>query len=207
MNKKAALLPTIFAIAMAAASIGIPLPGTMTGTPWLNAAHSQFINASNENRNVDNIAFYLWGLQYTVVGQTIQSKFVAYDPTKDFPMFSLYMIIMALILGIMAIIYNRVPSITIKGREIKLKVPSEPMTLLIVAMMLMIVATVYLDFSSKATIIPALGDNNYTVKTGIGFLFMEMSILGFLMSIFMTYRNAKSTEKAREDYEITGIDK
>lgn len=210
MNVKAALFPTIFAMLMAIASIGIPLPGTMGGTPWLNAAHSQFINATSESRNVDNIAFFLWGLQYTVTGQTIQSKFVAYDPLRDFPMFSLYAIIMAIIISILAVIYNRVPSIMIKGREIKLKIPSEPITLLIVAMMFMIVGVVYLDFSSKATIIPALGNNNYNVETGIGFRFMEISIVGFLMSIFMTYNNAKSAEKTSEEegeYERTGIDK
>ena len=201
MNQKAALFPTIFAIAMAVASIGIPIPGTISGTPWLMATHSQFINATNQMTNVDTIAFYLWGLEYTVVGKTIQSKIALYDPFGDFPMFSMYMIIIAVIIAIFAIMSNRIPKIPIKGRDIDIKVYSNPMALLVISTMLMIVAAVYLYYSSNATIIPALYDNNYNVRSGIGFQFMGISVVGFLISVVITYINARTEEKEEKEEE------
>lgn len=196
---KAALFPTIFAIAMAIASIGIPIPGTMSGTPWLTAYNEQLISATNQTVKVDNMAFFLWGLQDTVVGKTIQSTFVPYDPLGDFPMFSMYAIIIAIIIGVLAIISNRIPGVTIKGRDIKLNIHYDPMMLLTIAMMLMIVATVYLNYASSVTVIPALENSNYKVSTGIGFQFMGISAVGFLIAIVMTHINKKSEEKASEE--------
>lgn len=196
---KAALFPTIFAILMAAASIGIPIPGTMSGTPWLTAYHEQMINATNQLTKVDSYAYFLWGFQNTVVGKTIQSNIVPYDPLGDFPMFSMYAIIIAIIIGVLAIISNRIPSITIKGRDIKTNISFSPMMLLTISAMLMTVATVYLYYSSNATIIPALENSDYKVSTGIGFQFMGIGIVGFLIAIVMTYINKKSEEKASEE--------
>lgn len=207
MKTKAALFPTIFAIAMAVASIGVPIPGTMSGTPWLTAAHTQFVAATDQNVNVDNLAFFLWGLQYTVVGRTMQSKFVPYDPLGDFPMFSMYAIILAIIIGIIAIISNRFPTITIKGKDISLNVYSNPMTLLVISTILMIAAIIYLDYASKTTIIPMLSNNNYKVNTGIGFQFMGISVAGFLLSIIMTHINKRSGEKDNEKDSEEDIDK
>lgn len=196
---KAALFPTIFAIAMAIASIGIPIPGTMSGTPWLTAYHEQMINATGQVTKVDSYAYFLWGFQNTVVGKTIQSKFVPYDPLGDFPIFSMYIIIIAIIIGVLAIISNRMPSITIKGRDIKTDIGLSPMMLLTMSAMLITVAIVYLHYASSATVIPALENSNYKVSTGIGFQFMGISIVGFLIAIAMTYINKKSEERASEE--------
>lgn len=196
---KAALFPTVFAIAMAIASIGIPIPGTMSGTPWLTAYHEQMINATDQINKVDNYAYFLWGLQNTVVGKTIQSTFVPYDPLGDFPMFSMYAIIIAIIIGVLAILSNRTPSITIKGRDIKTNISFNPMMLLTISAMLMTVAIVYLYYASSDTIIPFLENSDYKVNTGIGFQFMGVSAAAFVIAIVMTHINRKSEEKASEE--------
>lgn len=201
MKTKAALFPTIFAIAMAVASIGIPMPGTMSGTPWLTATHSQFVAAIDKDVDVDNMAFFLWGLQYTVVGKTVQSKFIPYDVTEDFPMYSMYAIILAITIGILAVISNRLPVITIKGRDIPVKIYNNPLVLLAISALLMILAILYLDYASKATIIPMLEYNDYRVSTGIGFQFMGISTVGFLISIIMTHINTRSAQRDILDEE------
>lgn len=201
MKNKAVLFPTVFAILMAIMSIGIPLPGTMSGTPWAIASHAQLINATNEYVKVDNIAYFLWGFQYTVVGKTIQSTFVPYYPLEDFPMFSMYAIIIAVISGIMAIILSRKAEIVIRGREIKFNPSVNPLTLLMASALLMIFAVLYLYFSANSTIIPDLRSNNYDVEYSYGLQFMATSVVAFLTSVIMTYTSSLSRKPQKKDEE------
>ncbi len=106
METKAAFYPTIFAILMAATSvIGFPVPYTSYGIPWLTAVHTQTM-PDGQTYGVDNILFYLWGHQYTVVGNIVQTTFVVYD-WRDFPFYSLLATVVALISGILALLANR----------------------------------------------------------------------------------------------------
>lgn len=204
MKNKAVLFPTVFAILMAVMSIGIPVPGTMSGTPWAMASHTQLINATSEYVKVDNIAYFLWGFQYTVVGKTIQSKFIPYYPLEDFPMFSMYAIIIAIISGIMAIVLSKKAKIIIRGREIKFNPNINPLTLLITSTFLMIFAALYLYFAANSTIIPDLRSNNYDVEYSYGFKFMGVSVVAFLVSAIMTYTSSLSQ---KDEGEIASSDK
>jgi hypothetical protein len=211
MNTKAALFPTIFAIAMAIAGLGIPIPGTTGGTPWLTAIHSQTM-PDGQIVNVDNVAFFLWGHQYTVVGKTIQNTFTRYDK-KDFPFYSMIVIILAIIVGILSIIVSRGLNTEIRGKEIKIKVPKDigttfmgrdirigtPMFLLTIATVLMAAGTIYLDYSARTTIIPLLQENNYVVQTGYGFQFMQIGVVGFVMAVIMTRINVVLGRHDTED--------
>ncbi len=199
MNTKAALFPTIFAIIMAIASIGLPMPGTASGSPWMTAVHSQ-IMPDGQKAAVDNIAFFLWGHQYTVVGtKMIQSKFVFYD-WRDFPFYSMVVVIIAILTGIMAILSNRKYSLIIRGREMKIGLSYHPVKLLVISAVLMFFAALYLDYSARTTVIPLLHLNNYSVETSYGFQFMGMGILGFLGAIAMTHIN--TVLKKREETEV-----
>lgn len=211
MNTKAALFPTIFAIAMAIAGLGIPIPGTTGGTPWLTAIHSQTM-PDGQVVNVDNVAFFLWGHQYTVVGKIIQNTFTRYDQ-RDFPFYSMIAIILAIIVGILSIIVSRELNTEIRGKEIKIKVPKDigttfmgrdirigtPMLLLVIATVLMAAGTIYLDFSARTTIIPLLRENNYIVQTGYGLQFMQIGVVGFVIAVIMTRINVVLGRRDAED--------
>ncbi|VVB92526.1 Uncharacterised protein [uncultured archaeon] len=214
MKNKAALFPTIFAIVMAIAGLGIPIPGTTGGTPWLTAIHSQTM-PDGQVVNVDNIAFFLWGHQYTVVGQTTQNTFTPYD-WRDFPFYSMILILLAAIAGVLSIIVSRSTNITIRGKEIKTRIPGDigttfigrdirigtSMLILVMATLLMVAGTIYLDYSARMTIIPILQQNNYIINTGYGFQFMEIGVIGFVLSVVMTRINTKMVQKAeKEDAE------
>jgi len=210
MKNKAALFPTIFAIIMAIAGLGIPIPGTTGGTPWLTAIHTQTM-PDGKVVNVDNIAFFLWGHQYTVAGQTIQSSFTPYD-WRDFPFYSMVLILLAAIAGVLSIIVSR-NSVTIRGKEIKTRIPRDigttfigrdirigtPMLMLVIATLLMVAGTIYLDYSARMTIIPMLQQNNYITNTGYGFQFMEIGVIGFVLSVGMTRINTKMVQKAEKE--------
>lgn len=211
MNTKAALFPTIFAIVMAIAGLGIPIPGTTGGTPWLTGIHSQTM-PDGQIVNVDNVAFFLWGHQYTVVGKTIQNTFTRYDQ-RDFPFYSMIAIILAIIVGILSVIVSRELNTEIRGKEIKIKVPKDigttfmgrnirigtPMLLLTIAAVLMAAGTIYLDYSARTTIIPLLQENNYIVQTGYGFQFMQIGVAGFVMAVIMTRINVVLGRRDAED--------
>lgn len=215
MNTKTAIFPTIFAIIMAIAGLGVPIPGGIGGTPWLTAVHQQTM-PDGQIVNVDNIAFFLWGHQYTVVGKIVQSSFTTYDQ-RDFPFYSMLMIILAIVLGILSIAANADINTVIRGKDIRIKFPKEvkmklfnrnikigsPLLLLIVATIFMAIGTVYLDYSARVTIIPLLQGNRYIIGTGFGFQFMEIGVIGFLAAMGMTFINARRKESGEEEEDIS----
>lgn len=215
MNTKAAIFPTVFAIIMAIAGLGIPLPGNTEGTPWLKAIHQQTM-PDGQVVNVDNIEFFLWGHKYTVVGKISQTSFTTYD-WRDFPFYSMILATFAIIFGVIAIIASRDINIRIKGKERTIKFPKDvgtniigrnirisiPMLLLIFATVTLAAGTIYLDYSARATIIPLLYGNNYMVETKLGFQFLEIGVVGFVVSIIMTRVNTirRRKEQSVEDIE------
>lgn len=211
MNTKTAVFPTIFAIIMAIAGLGVPIPGGTGGTPWLTAVHQQTM-PDGQIVNVDNIAFFLWGHQYTVIGKIVQSSFTTYDQ-RDFPFYSMIFIILAILMGVLSIMANMDINTIVRGKEVKIKFPKEvktklfdrnikigtPVLLLIVATILMAIGTVYLDYSARVTIIPLLQGNHYITETGFGFQFMEIGVIGFVAAMIMTGINARRKESGEED--------
>lgn len=193
MKTKTVLFPTIFAILMAISSIGFPIPGSTYGTPWMTAIHSQTM-PDNQTYGVDNIAFYLWGHQYTVVGKTIQSAFKPYD-WRDFPFYSMWAIIIAVICGVLAIIVSRSAIITIKGKEIRLNRNINPLILLMMSTFLTAFAVIYLYTAAEKTIVPTLQSNNYIAEYSYGIKFMAVSVVAFLTSVVMTYINSLDKSK------------
>lgn len=210
MKTRAVLFPTLFAILMAVSSIGFPIPGTQYGTPWLTAVHEQNINATGQTIGVDNIAFYLWGHQYTVVGKTMDSKFVTYVPGEEFPFYSMIAIIIAIITGLVAITSNRNYATVIRGKDVKLGFNTNPLTFIIASMALMSIATIYLYLAANSTIVPMLKASNYAiVEYSYGIKFMAISAAVFLISAVMTRLNylsdKKEEEKEKEDEEVENL--
>lgn len=210
MAKKIVVFPTAFAILLAIGGLGIPIPGSTEGTPWLTAVHQQTM-PDGQVVNVDNIAFFLWGHQYTVVGKISQSSFTTYD-TRDFPFYSMIAIISAIVIGVLSIIADRELHTVIRGKEINLRFPDNvvitiigkeirvgiSLLLLVLATILMGIATLYLDYSAGKTIIPLLQDNNYLVTTGNGFQLMRISVTGFAVAVLMTMLRREDSEDVIE---------
>jgi preprotein translocase subunit Sss1 len=192
---KTVLYPTIFAILMAVLSLGVPTPGGISGTPWLTAIHQQTM-PDGQVADVDNIAYFLWGHQYTVAGpKAVQSQFVAYN-WEDFPFYSMITVIVAIIIGALSLTPGRGTNIVIRGREIKLKVSTNPLTLLAISASLISIAAIYLYSSANVAVLPVLAEYNYNiVEYGYGIKFMVVSVVGFLISIVMTHLDYKKQIK------------
>lgn len=201
---RTALYPTVFAILMAVMSLGIPTPGGISGTPWMTAISQQTM-PDGQVANIDNVAYFLWGHQYTVSGPKVsQSQFVAYN-WEDFPFYSMILVIIAIIIGVLSLAHGRGTNMVIKGREIKLKVSTNPLVLLTISAILISIAAIYLYFAANATVIPLLKEYNYNiVEYGYGLKFMVVSVVAFLISIVMTlfdYRKQEKEEQKREEQQ------
>ena len=195
MKMRIALLPVVFAILMAIAGIGIPIPGATYGTPWMTAVHSQTM-PDGESYDVDNIIFFLWGQEYTVVGKgLIQSKFTAYD-FRDFPFYSMLAMILSVVIGIVTIILNKNSKLVLKGKEFNITGAENPLWLLFISTTLTTVATIYLYYAAGVTIIPMFEANNYVTEYSYGIQFMGISAVAFVISMVMTYLNFLSENKA-----------
>lgn len=188
MKMKSAIFPTVLAIALAIAGLGIPIPGTTGGTPWLVAYHMQTL-ADGQQEKVDNLIIFLWGQQYTVVGtKNIQTHYTPFD-WRDFPFYSMIGIILSIISGILALISSRGTYVTIKGREMRIRGMFQPLPLLFLAMMLVALSALYLYVSASTVLVPSLENNNYVASFSYGLQFMAASALAYLVSLAITYRN------------------
>lgn len=173
-DTKVSFYPTVFAIALAVLSIGIPL-GSFIGTPWMIAVHTQTLS-DGSLADVDTIEFFLWGHEYTVHGvKFTQSQFAAYD-WNDFPFFALIGIVISIITGLAALFRYK----------IKIAKIPEASTLLCYAISFGLLSWVYLYLAAQGTIVPLLISNGYTVTYGIGLNFMGFSAIAFVCALIMT---------------------
>jgi hypothetical protein len=190
---KVAFFPTIFAIAIAILGLGIPIPGTEYGTPFMVAYHQQTM-PDGTIANVDTIGFFLWGQQYTVVGtQQIQSNYVHYDQ-RDYPFYSFIVMLIAIIAGVLALTVDRVYRFDLTSLGGKLYVWKnniKPIYPLSVALVSTLFATGYLFLATVEVVMPALVASNYIAHFSYGIQFMGLSILAFLVSSYMTYKACK----------------
>lgn len=192
---KVAVFPTIFAIVIATLGLGVPLPGTTYGTPFMVAVHQQ-IMSDGTTANVDTIGFFLWGQQYTVVGtKEIQSNYVRYD-YRDYPFYSFVAMVIAIICGLLALTVDRTYRINLLkiGLNVKEYVwvnRIKPIYPLIIATISTVFATGYLFLATNGIVIPSLSNSNYIASFSYGVQFMTISIIGFLASLIMTYRASK----------------
>ncbi len=195
INTKSVILPTLLAILLSIGGLGIPIPGTTEGTPWLIAHHTQDFSDGQQVR-VDNLVYFLWGQEYTVVGfKLIQTHYTPFD-WRDFPFYSMLGLALAIISGVLALISNRNVTFTIKGKELRLRGIFPPTPMLLLAMVLVSLSTIYLYNSANVTIIPELQRNNYVPEYSYGFQFMGASAVAFLISAIMTFRNILATRSA-----------
>ncbi len=185
---KVAFFPTVFAVAVAILGLGIPIPGTTSGTPWLVATHQQTM-ADGQTANVDTIGFFLWGQQYTVAGtKMIQSQFVRYDH-RDFPFYSMILMLIGITAGILALIVDRTYRLKL-DREYVWTNRVNPLYPLLVSVIAIGLATLYLFIASNAAVIPSLAQSNYLSSFSYGIQFMTMSAIGFSVSLLLTFINS-----------------
>jgi hypothetical protein len=197
---KVAFFPTIFAIALAILGLGVPIPGSTYGTPFMVAYHQQTM-PDGTVANVDTIGFYLWGQQYTVVGtKEIQSNYVRYDQ-RDYPFYSFILMVTGIITGALALTVDRIYTLDLRslgGKEYVWQNRIKPIYPLIVSVISTAFATFYLFVATSQVVIPALANSNYISNFSYGIHFMTISILAFSVSLYMTYKASKgATEVVR----------
>ena len=193
MTRKIGTFPTIAAIALAILALGIPLPGVTEGTPWMVAHHQQEM-ADGTLINVDNIVFFLWGQEYTVVGGTIQSHYTAYD-WRDFPFYSMTGIIIAILVAVLALVSDKGINYTIKGRNFRFKDKFNPLHLLAISIALTTASLLYLYDSANYAVVPLLESQNYISYYSYGMQFMGASAVAFMLSFVVTLKNIRSENK------------
>ncbi len=190
---KVSIFPTVFAVIVAVLGLGIPIPGTTTGTPWLVAYHQQTM-PDGQTYNVDTLGFFLWGQQYTVVGkEMIQSHFIRYDQ-RDFPFYSLILMFIGIIAGIVALTADRTYKMNLPDRDLVWINKVNPVYPLLASTIMTGIATLYLFLASSVVVIPSLVSSNYITSFSYGIQFMTMSAIGFAVSLLLTFMN--STQKA-----------
>lgn len=189
-----AFFPTLFAICVAILGLGFPIPGSSTsGTPWLVAVHNQTMS-DGQVAQVDTLGFFLWGQQYTVVGtKMIQNQFVVYDG-RDFPFYSMILMIIGIIAGLIAITVDRTYRIKL-DREYILTNKLNPVYPLLVAVVTTGMSTLYLFLTSMSLVIPMFVNSGYITRFSYGIQFMFVSVVGFSIALLLTYMNSPSRKE------------
>lgn len=183
-RKVAAFLPLMTSIGLGIVSLAVP---------FLLANH--YIFADGTRYSADNYLFFLWGKYYTVAGaKLIQSKMVMYS-LGDFPMYTMIVVIIGLLFGVLSMFAGRGIVLNIKGRMLKLKLDTNPVWLQITSFALLLASYLYLAEASKA-LAYALVVNNYVTEQGPSIDFLLGSILAMILTIVLTI--AKSWKESRK---------
>lgn len=173
-KKVAASLPLLACVLLGIASLG---------APFLMANH--YIYVGDTRYSADNYLFFLWGKYYTVVGtQQISSSTVMYD-LGDFPVYTMIMIAVALIIAVMSLFSGRGLILNIKGRVLRIRMDMNPLWFQGSAVALLLISYVYLGDGAKF-LEARLLINNYEVQNGLSFDLLLGSLVSLVMSLFIT---------------------
>jgi len=174
-KKVAASLPLMAGIILGA--IGLTMP-------FLRADHYIYVDATTRN-SVDNYQFFFWGKYYTVAGsKAVLSKMVLYD-FGDFPVYAMAAIILALVLAAASIFAGRGLVMSVKGKELKLKLDINPIWFQIPAATLIALSLVYMNEGIKLLGL-VLEQNLYVVETGVAIDFLLGSVASLVIATIMT---------------------
>jgi hypothetical protein len=172
------------------ASIGFGIAAL--ASPFLLANH--YIMVDNKSYNVDNYLFFFWAKYYTVTGvNMIQSQTSMYD-FGDFPIYAMAAIIIGLVLGAVSAFGGRGIMLNIKGRELKIKLDTNPVYLQIFGLIFLIMSYIYLGRGSTLLGLD-LQFNNYVIENGPAVEFLFGSIIALSISTIMTAAKYLKEEK------------
>lgn len=173
-KKVAAMLPLLAGIGLGIAALA---------GPFLVANH--YVMSEGKRFVADNIIFFFWGKYYTVAGANlIQSQMVTYD-FGDFPVYTMIVIIIGLILGAISMFGGRGVILNIKGREVKIKLDTNPVWLQMFATILITLSYIYINDASNV-LIDALRRSNYAAEHGPSIDFLLGSVVALAISTVMT---------------------
>lgn len=118
-NIEGPIVPILAALALTAAALG---------APYMTLLRTQ------DGGNIDSYTFYLWGQQYKVVGpEKVQTVTTTYSPAEFFQQGSVAvglipvtLLVLAGILGLVALFASRSLSVSLGGRRINLAVSIDP---------------------------------------------------------------------------------
>lgn len=162
-------------------------------TPFLLANH--FIVVDNKNYNVDNYLFFFYAKYYTVTGvNMVQSQTILYD-FGDFPIYAMAAIIIGMILEVASIFGGRGIVLNIKGRELKIKLDTNPVYLQVFGLVMLTMSYIYLGRGS-ALLGLDLQLNHYVVENGPAIEFLFGSIIALCVSTVMTAAKYLKEEKS-----------
>ena len=163
---------------------GIGLGIVALAVPFLVANH-YIITGEGKRFAADNLLFFFWGRYYTVSGvNSIMSQMNMYD-LGDFPIYTMAVVLIGLILGVVSMFGGRGILLNIKGRVLKLKLDTNPVWLQMFGTILIALSYVYI--TRGADLLTAdLQMNGYVVQNGPSLDFLFGSILAFAISTIMT---------------------
>lgn len=180
------------------ASIGF---GIITlATPFLLANHN--IMVDNKSYSVDNYLFFFWAKYYTVTGvNMVQSQTSMYD-FGDFPIYAMAAIIIGMVLEAASIFGGRGIILNIKGRELKIKLDTNPVYLQVFGLAMLVMSYIYLGRGS-ALLGLDLQFNNYVVENGPAVEFLFGSIIALSIATVMTAAKYLKEEKLPKNGKVS----
>lgn len=178
---------------------GMGLSIVALAVPFLLANHYIFVETTRYS--ADNYLFFFWGKYYTVSGANmIQSQMMLYDQ-GDFPVYAMAFIIIGIILGAISLFGGRGLVLNIKGRELKLKLDTNPVWLQAIATVLILVSYLYMNRAIDI-LSNVLREDAYTVEYGPALDFLLGGIVAMAISTLMTARKFLKESKDSKDSKV-----
>lgn len=173
-KRVASMLPLLAGIGMGIAALA---------SPFLSANH--YVFAEGKRYTADHLLFFFWGKYYTVAGANeIQSQMDTYD-FGDFPLYSMAVIILGLILATVSMFGGRGIILNIKGRILKLKLDINPVWLQMFATIFIVLSYIYMT-NATGILSTALQMDNYVPEDGPSVDFLLGSAIALAISTIMT---------------------
>ncbi len=173
-KRVASMLPLLAGIGMGIAALA---------SPFLSASH--YIFAEGKRYTADHLLFFFWGKYYTVTGSNlIKSQMEIYD-FGDFPIYTMAVVIIGLILGIVSTLGGRGIVLNIKGRILKLKLDTNPVWFQMFATIFVALSYIYMN-NATGKLATVLLIDNYIPEYGPSIDFLLGSAVALAISTIMT---------------------
>ncbi len=173
-KRVASMLPLLAGIGMGIAALA---------SPFLSANH--YVFAEGKRYTADHLLFFFWGKYYTVAGaNAIQSQMDTYD-FGDFPLYTMAVIVLGLILGAVSMFGGRGIVMNVKGRILKLKLDINPLWLQLFATIFVVLSYIYMTDATRI-LSTALEMDRYVPEDGPAVEFLLGSSVALAISTIMT---------------------
>ena len=180
---------------------GIILGAISLTMPWLVARKYQ--EALDQTIVVERYMYFLWGHTFSVYGkegmtQTFTTNYIQnIFQGIDFPVISMLLIVISIVLGLVAFLGGRGTVINLRGTMIRIKPFQNPILVLTVSALLPLIAWYYLQLG--APVVRSL-HTGYEIKNGPANEFMIGSFIAYALTALITLAySRREKEKTSDD--------